>query len=433
MRLLPVIALCSVLLTPLQAQQVSAPEPPEAPQEKSLVGRVSDIFSGPLHPVTSTVAAGAGLGVGLGYRFPTSGGWETAAEAVVTFRRYWSAELQSAYRGERGRVAAYARIRQMGQLSYFGPGMQSEVNDRTNFLLRDPVVGAVASARVANWMAAGVRVEEIWPDVGRGRSPRYPSLEERFSALDAPGLNVQPRFGRYQGFLEFQAPSAVAQNLNRGGRYRIAYGLYDDQQFNRFSFTRIDVEARHKFAVFGPHRRLTLHGWMATTEPRSGNTVPFYMQPTLGGGGEVRSVGENIIGSDGSRLTLRGFDNYRFRDLNLMLLQAEYRIPVWGPVDVSVFADAGKVAARRTDLNFSGLKRDYGFAISMMRGPATVVRTDFGFGGGEGMHVKISFGLGDDFPYLRRRGDHCTAGGTARWIVDFQCSRSASSWRRRAP
>jgi hypothetical protein len=39
-----------------------------------------------------------------------------------------------------------------------------------------------------------------------------------------------------------------------------------------------------------------------------------------------------------------------------MLLQAEYRIPVWGPVDVSVFVDAGKIAARRADLNFSGLK-----------------------------------------------------------------------------
>jgi len=400
MRLLPVIALFSLLLAPLQAQQVSAPEPPEAkPEEKSLFGKVSNIFNGPLHPIIRGVVAGGGLGVGLSYDFPTSGRWETVAQTVVTFRRYWSAELETAYRGERGQVAAYARIREMGQLSYFGPGIQSEVSDRTNFLLRDPVVGAVASTRVADWMAAGVRIEEIWPNVGRGRSTRHPSLEDRFSEHDAPGLNAQPRFGRYQGFLEFQAPAAVAQNLNQGGRYRIAYGLYDDQQFNRFNFTRIDVEARHKFAVFGPHRRLTLHGWMATTEPRSGNAVPFYMQPTLGGGGEVRSVGEDLIGSDGSRHTLRGFDNYRFRDLNLMLLQAEYRIPVWGPVDASVFVDAGKVTARRADLNFSGLKRDYGFGISVMRGPNTVARTEFGFGGGEGMHVKVSFGLSDDFLY----------------------------------
>lgn len=399
MRLLTVIALCSLLLAPLQAQQVSAPEPPAKPEEKSLFGKVSNIAKGPVHPIVRGVVAGGGLGAGLSYNLPTPGRWETVAQAVVTFRRYWSAELETAYSGERGRVGAYGRIREMGQLSYFGPGIQSAVSDRTNFLLRDPVVGAVASARVADWMAAGVRVEEIWPNVGRGRSTRFPSLEDRFSEHDAPGLNAQPRFGRYQGFLEFQAPAAVPENLNQGGRYRIAYGLYDDQQFNRFNFTRIDVEARHKFAVFGPHRRLTLHGWMATTEPRSGNTVPFYMQPSLGGGGEIRSVGEDLIGSDGSRNTLRGFDNYRFRDLNLMLLQAEYRIPVWGPVDASVFVDAGKVAARRADLNFSGLRRDYGFSVSMMRGPNTMARTEFGFGGGEGMHVKVIFGFNDDFLY----------------------------------
>jgi hypothetical protein len=34
-----------------------------------------------------------------------------------------------------------------------------------------------------------------------------------------------------------------------------------------------------------------------------------------------------------------------------------------------------------------------------MRGPNTVARTEFGFGGGEGMHVKVSFGIGDDFLY----------------------------------
>ena len=400
MRLAPVFALCVLLSAPLQAQQVATPEPPATkPEEKSRFGKFSNIFAGPLHPVIQGVVAGGGLGMGLAYDFPTRGRWETVAQTVVTFRRYWSAALETAYTGKRGRVGGYARIREMSQLSYFGPGPQSDVDDRTNFLLRDPVVGAVASALAADWMAVGVRVEEIWPRLGPGRSARHPSLEQRFSERDAPGLTAQPRFGRYQAFVEFQAPAAVPENLNQGGRYRIAYALYDDQQFSRFNFTRVDLEARHRFAGFRPHHRFTLHGWMATTEPRSGNSVPFYMQPSLGGGGEIRSVGEDLIGSDGTRATLRGFDNYRFRDLNLMLLQAEYRVPVWGPVDASVFVDAGKVAARRADLNFTDLKRDYGFAVSLMRGPNTMARTEFGFGGGEGMHVKISFGLGDDVLY----------------------------------
>lgn len=395
MRLLPVIALCVLLLAPLHAQQVSAPEP-KKPEEPSLFGKVSNIFNGPLHPIIKGVVAGGGLGVGLSYDFPARGRWETVAQTVVTYRRYWSAELATAYRGGHGRVGAYARLREMSQLSYYGPGIQSEASDRTNFLLRDPVVGAVASARVADWIAAGVRVEQLWPAVSRGVSAEHPSVEDRFTEVDAPGLNAQPRFGRYQGFVDLQAPASVGQSLNQGGRYRGGYAFFDDQQFGQFSFTRLDIEARHKFAVFGPHRRLTLHGWMAATGTRSGNTVPFYMQPSLGSTGQLRSVGEDLIGSDGSRGTLRGFDNFRFRDLNLMLLQADYRVPVWGPFDASVFVDAGKVTARRADLNLSGLKHDYGFSISVMRGPNTVARTDFGFGSREGTKISLSFGLGDE-------------------------------------
>jgi hypothetical protein len=395
MRLAPLIALC-LFLAPLHAQEVSAPEPAQKPEETSRFGKVSKIFSGPLHPIVKGVVATGGLGVGLGYDFPTKGGWETVAQAVVTVRRYWSAELGTSYRRGYGRVGAYARLREMSQLSYFGPGNQSDISNRTDFLMRDPVVGAVASARLAAWISTGVRVEQLWPDVSRGVSAQHPTVEDRFAEIDAPGLFGQPRFGRYQGFVDIQTPASVAQNLNQGGRYRIGYALFQDQQFDRFSFTRLDVEARHKFAVFGPHRRLTLHGWMATTDTRSGNSVPFYMLPTLGGTGQLRSVGEDLIGSDGSRGTLRGFDNFRFRDLNLMLLQAEYRVPVWGPVDASVFVDAGKVARRRADLNFSDLKHDYGFSISVMRGPTTVARTDFGFGSGEGTKIYVSFGFGDE-------------------------------------
>jgi hypothetical protein len=401
MRLAPAIALYLLLAAPLHAQQVpdaqqvSAPESTPNSQETSRFDKVASIFNGPLHPIVQGVVAGGGLGVGLSYEFPTSGRWETVAQTVVTIRRYWSAELETAYRGAHGRVGAYGRLREMSQLSYFGPGLNSDVSDRTNFLLRDPVVGAVASARLADWISAGVRAEEIWPDVGSGVSAQHPTVEDRFAEVDAPGLSAQPRFGRYQAFVDLQAPASVAQNLNQGGRYRIGYAVFNDQQFDRFNFTRIDVEARHKFAVFGPHRRLTLHGWMATTEPRSGNSVPFYMQPTLGGTGQLRSVGEDLVGSDGSRGTLRGFDNWRFRDLNLLLLQADYRVPVWGPFDASVFVDAGKVASRRSDLNLSDLKHDYGFGISVMRGPTTVARADFGFGSGEGAKVIVSFGLGD--------------------------------------
>lgn len=387
-----VLLLCSAFVS---AQTAPAPTSTGAPT-KNLYSKLSDIFSGPLHPIFKGVASTGGFGAGLEYDFPTVGRWETTAKALVTVRRYWSMQLDTVYRGDRVAVEGYARMREMSQLSYFGPGINSEVRNRTSFLLKDPVVGAVATIQAAPWMAVGGRVEAIWPDVGSGRSAIYPTIDTTFGAGDAPGLIEQPRFGRYQGFVEFQAPDSVGQAFNQGGRYRITYQRFDDQQFDRFTFDRLDLEARHKFALFGPYRRLTLRAWVATTDTAADHEVPFYLQPTLGGNGQIRSVDDDLIGADGSRGTLRGFRDYRFRDRNLLLLQAEYRVPIWGPFDASVFVDAGKVASRPEDLNLSDPKRNFGVSLSVMRGPVALARTDLGFGGGEGTKLSVSFGVAGD-------------------------------------
>jgi hypothetical protein len=114
--------------------------------------------------------------------------------------------------------------------------------------------------------------------------------------------------------------------------------------------------------------------------------------PTLGGTSEIRSVHDDRLGSDGTQATLRGFRNLRFRDRNLLLLQAEYRVPLWKPVDVTVFADAGKVAPVRSDLDLTNLRRDFGFSASMMKGWDTAARIDVAFGSGEGARVYLTIG-----------------------------------------
>jgi hypothetical protein len=101
---------------------------------------------------------------------------------------------------------------------------------------------------------------------------------------------------------------------------------------------------------------------------------------------------ESLIGGDENIATLRGFRDFRFRDQDLLLLQAEFRHKVWGPVDLTVFVDAGKVAPQASDLTLSHLRHDVGVSLSLMRGNATVVRLDFGFAGGEGTHMFLTPG-----------------------------------------
>lgn len=354
--------------------------------------RIHSIFGRPLHPIISGVAPGGGWGAGLAYDSPWRGPWEASAKAVYTLNKYWLAEAVAGYQSRRAQFELFGRARDMTRLDFFGPGPSSTLPNRTNFRLRDPVVGADGKFRVAPWIALGGRVEELWPDVSAGRSSSVPSIEQVFLEADAPGLTSQPRFGRYQGSLDIHLPAMAGDAFYQGTKSRLTYAFYDDQELELFNFRRFDIEAQQVFAGIGAHHRLTLGGWASTSMTDAGQEVPFYLQRTLGGKSAIRSVHEDRLGSDGTDATLRGYRNLRFRDRHLLLLQAEYRVPVWGPIDATVFADAGKVTSARDDLDLSDLKRDFGFSLSVMKGWATAARVDVGFGGGEGTRVFFTIG-----------------------------------------
>ena len=76
--------------------------------------------------------------------------------------------------------------------------------------------------------------------------------------------------------------------------------------------------------------------------------MPFFMLPAVGGGS-----------------SLRGYSSWRFRDQNSLLLQAEWRIMVNRYLDIAFFYDAGKVTARTKDLDFDGLKSDFGIGVRL--------------------------------------------------------------------
>ncbi|HEY7566978.1 MAG TPA: hypothetical protein VH762_05375 [Gemmatimonadaceae bacterium] len=349
------------------------------------------LFERPLRPDFATVAPGGGIGAGLTFSPRCITGWCVDANGVLTVRRYWDAQGTLSYSTRTSRVAAYAARRHMPTLDFFGLGSGSAEVDRTVFRLDDRLVGLQAEQRLTGWLAVSARAEQLRPTVGSGRSSDLPSLDDSFDEADAPGLTQQPKFARYEGSLRVDIPAGRSLAFNQGGELRAAYAFYEDQDLDRYSFRRFDFEVRQRFALLGVLRRLTLHGRLSTTTTGSGtNAIPFYLMPTLGGFDLSQRPGDETIGSDGTMATLRGFTNYRFRDRHLLLLQAEYRIPVWGPIDLSIFGDAGKVASRRADLDLDGLRRDLGAGLSIMRGPNTALRVDVAVGGGEGARMFLT-------------------------------------------
>jgi hypothetical protein len=394
-RSISLIATMLVAADSLRAQEPAA-ELPVTPNTKlyakieRTIIRIHSVFDRPLHPVISGVGPGGGWGAGVGYDAPGRGPWDFTAKAVYTLNNYWLAEAIGGYKGPRAAFEAFGRAREMDQLDYYGSGPNSQLFNRTSYAYRDPVIGAHGKFRVTPWLALGARVEEIWPYARSG--DRLPTIESRFFPSDAPALFAQPLYGRYQGSVDLHLPAGAGDAFYQGTKTRATYAMYDDQDTEQFNFRRLDVEAQQVFAGFSAHHRLTFSGWASTLTADAGQTIPFSLMPTLGGKSAIRSVHEDRLGSDGTDATLRGYRNLRFRDRNLLLLQAEYRVPLWGPIDATVFADAGKVAPTRSDLDLEDLRKDVGFSLSIMKGFSTWARVDVGFGSGEGTRVYFTLG-----------------------------------------
>jgi hypothetical protein len=355
---------------------------------------VIDSFSKPVHPVIGGVTSGGGLGFGVGYESPEDRRWYQQAQAMVTVRRYWSLEGEVGRRSlsDRSQISAFGAVRHMGRLDFFGIGPQSVFEDRSAYRQREHTFGTRGWFRVAPAVRVGGTVAAYMTDLGPGRSSTVRSIEEVFTPAEVPGFNAQQTFGRYRGFVEFTNPAVVDETLEaeqHRGRYQFAVEAVRDHAGGANNFNRVETEVQQRIPGIRPNQRLTLHGFLATTH--GGDDVPFYMLYTLGGSGGLKSFRPDLLGGDGTRASLRGFRNYRFRDRDLLLMQAEYRIPLHKYVHSSVFVDAGQVAPRVSDL-FSDLKANTGFSLSFVRKGKTAGRMDVGFGGGEGVHLFWSFG-----------------------------------------
>jgi outer membrane protein assembly factor BamA len=120
-----------------------------------------------------------------------------------------------------------------------------------------------------------------------------------------------------------------------------------------FGFQVMEYEGIAHLPILREAWVISLHGRVQTAFDKDNQDTPFFMLPALGGGS-----------------SLRGYPSWRWRDKNSLLLQAEWRIMVNRYLDTAFFYDAGKVAARTSDLDFDHLHNDFGFGVRF-HGPFT--------------------------------------------------------------
>jgi hypothetical protein len=377
-------------------QTTTSPSSSASAKLASFAGTVYHYFQETdLHPTLASVAPGGGLTGGIGFD-PHRGNphqLQNSLRASVSTKGYWLALADTTYRiSNIYSLELYGRARHMTELPFYGIGQDSQLSNQTDFTLTERVVGGSAYVRPTPAFAVGGRIEGLWPMVRAGRSSSVPSIGTRFNDSNAPGLSDQPGFVHYQAFANFDYPSGQFDVPRHGIDLKAEYNVFLDDDNQQFSFNRALLEAQARFQIAGPARKLTLHALGSLTSVGYGSDVPFFFQETLGGVQNLLGFHEALLGTDETTATLRGFNDYRFRDRNLLLLQAEFRQHLWAQFDATFFVDAGKVTHDASQIGFSHLKRDVGVSLSLMRVDATIVRVDFAWAGGEGSHTFLTPG-----------------------------------------
>lgn len=330
-----------------------------------------------LFPRFGSIKAGSGLSMGPGFGAPRlfGGRAEFSAWAAGSFRKYWLLDARlSLPRLAGGVVFADIDAQRFDYPSedFFGLGPDSARADHTTYGMMSSVVGAGGGVRPVPWFSLGVHVDWMNPRISGGEVGT--SIEEVFDPAEVPGLDRQPDFLRYDASarIDYAAP---AGNPRRGGRYLVSFQRFEDRDFDRNTFNRIEIDFQQFISLLRERRVLVLRAFASTSEATGAGEVPFYLQRTLGGSDD-----------------LRGFRRFRFRDTNVLLFQVEYRWEVLAAVDAAIFYDAGKVASRREDLGLRNLESDYGFGVRFGTVNGVFLRLEGAFGSRGGKHLVLRIG-----------------------------------------
>jgi hypothetical protein len=325
------------------------------------------------YPELGGMITGSGLSIGPGFRHHLFA--ERAVidvSAAMSWRRYRAMHAQLAWprlMNDRLSLGAQVTYQDFTRINYFGIGNESLERDRTAYRLNDVDVLGFATVRANRWLSISGRAGMLRGlDVERGTGTIHPSIGDRFDEITAPSLVRQPNYAHADIAVDADTRD-VPGYPSRGGRYRLSMAAYHDQSFRRYSFRRVEADA----AQYLPLGRsvVALRGRISQTRDARQDT-PFYLLPSLGGAD-----------------SLRGFADYRFRDRDLLMLNAEYRWPIFPVADVAVFYDAGTVAADARSLT-RRMHTDYGLGVTVHSARYMVVRLDVAQGN-EGTRASVTF------------------------------------------
>jgi hypothetical protein len=314
------------------------------------------------YPVFGSVYSGGGFTLGAGYRrlFAENAQWYV--RGLYSFKNYKLIETGTASLGHldgRLTLSVAGGWRDATQVAFFGLGMDTSQDQRANTRLSQAYANGAATLRPVPYVVleGAASLEGFNQQDPQGD---FPAVGAIYTPESAPGVDADVTYFHSTGLAGIDTRPAAGY-ARSGGFYGLFWHNYLDVD-DVYSFDRVDVDLVQHVPVMRETWVLSLHGRVQTTVGEG--VVPFFLLPSLGSGS-----------------TLRAYQSWRFRDRHSLLTSAEWRwIPNKLGFDMALFFDAGKVTARRADLDLSDLKTDWGVGARFHGPRVTVLRLDLARG-----------------------------------------------------
>jgi hypothetical protein len=343
------------------------------------------LFTGPgLHPTGGIVVPGSGAAGGAALNLewneqaPLYERFTTNLEVRRSENGFWAvgAKLQALLSGllEEGKSSQFTfstKHFDLPRLPFYGLGNGSSLASRAFYGLTETEVSANLDVPVPFGLTLSGELDGLWfaPDP----SAVFDTL---FNEASAPGLHAETTYIRPGLSAAWKYPrDDTLYGFSTSAK--VAYGFFETLGGGPYSFGRLDARWNVGVGLDRDQRFGTVHfaSRLVLSDPHAGNTVPFYLEPTLGGA-DIHD--ENL---------LRSYRNYRFRERNLVAYEISYERKIVDPFGVRVFAELGKVGRHLGDLGFESLKSSVGVGATFRLGGQSVFEISFAWGGGEGMQT----------------------------------------------
>jgi hypothetical protein len=351
------------------------------------------------YPRVDWIARGSGAAIGVRYWNPEAiGPMDLMGSAFYSWRRYQHYDFQTGLIPNRGRripsrsfaeeqieklagveqgrferfkLYANFRFRDRTDESFYGTGPDSKKEDRSRYRVKDSLVEAVAGFQFTRRTAWTFKFGSLNHTLRRGRSS--PSLEEVHPIRDLPGVLLTPRYIRIHNsfLLDYRDDPGVP---HRGFLIAFGWQRFDNRNTgDLFNFNQFAADVRGFIPLGANQRVIALRGFFVNSDADSGNRVPFFLQPSLGGGE-----------------SLRGYDPFRFQGDKLLLIQGEYRWEASPRFEFALFGDTGSVANQGERISKNKLKSNWGIGFRFKSSRSTLFRLDQAFSN-EGPRTQFRF------------------------------------------